>query len=62
MATKQPTIDQHEILHVHYPNDCCLCRAEGKVKELEYKIQQLEEKLKDSNKTTHNVDSNYFRW
>jgi len=22
-------INQHDILHQHYPNDCCLCRSEG---------------------------------
>ena len=27
-------IHQHDILHIHYPNDCCLCRSEQEVARL----------------------------
>ena len=40
--TKQLNIDQHQPLHVLYPNDCCLCKAEDRIKELEEKIKKLE--------------------
>jgi len=41
MSTKQLNINQHIPLHELYPNNCCLCRAEAKIKELEDKIMQL---------------------
>jgi hypothetical protein len=40
VATKTgPFPNQHDILHVHYPNDCCLCKAEARVVELETKLK-----------------------
>lgn len=35
MATKALNINQHIPLHNLYPDNCCLCKAEEKIKELE---------------------------
>lgn len=35
MATKALNINQHIPLHDLYPDNCCLCKAEQKIKELE---------------------------
>lgn len=32
--TKQNSTGQHYLLHMHYPNDCCLCKAEKKFADL----------------------------
>lgn len=41
MPTKALNINQHDVLHQHYPNDCCLCKAESKIKELENRVYEL---------------------
>ena len=33
--------DQHDLLHKYYPDNCCLCKAEQRIKELEKEISQL---------------------
>jgi len=33
--------DQHDMLHKAYPDNCCLCKAEQRIKELEKEISQL---------------------
>ena len=38
MSTKALNINQHIPLHNLYPNDCCLCKAEARIQELEYKL------------------------
>ena len=37
MATKAG-MDQHNMLHRHWPNDCCLCRQESRIRELEAEL------------------------
>lgn len=34
---KQGRSDQHQLLHFHYPGDCCLCTIENEKEEL-YKL------------------------
>lgn len=48
MATKIPGINQHIVLHELYPNDCCLCKAEVRIAELERKVRELEQ-VRDAN-------------
>ena len=31
MATKSTTAEQHELLHKHWPGDCCLCKTEAEL-------------------------------
>jgi len=38
-------VNQHDILHQHFPNDCCLCRVEQELAEARMKIVELESKL-----------------
>lgn len=44
-ATKYPFPNQHVILHQMYPNDCCLCKAEARIAELETKLKDFEERF-----------------
>ena len=45
MATKIGPANQHLILHDWYgATDCCLCRAEAKIRELEDRVKKLEQK------------------
>lgn len=52
MSTKQLLPNQHQPLHYIYgQNDCCLCRAEQRIKELEAALQkEIEQRVvkKDS--------------
>lgn len=49
MATKIGPTNQHEVLHKHYgPEDCCLCRAEQKVEELEKELRGLRMSILES--------------
>jgi uncharacterized coiled-coil protein SlyX len=42
MATKIAPVNQHEILHQHYlENNCCLCKAEARIKELEQQLSHV---------------------
>jgi len=46
MSTKIPLPNQHDLLHPFYgANDCCLCKAEERIKELERKVMELESQL-----------------
>ena len=46
MSYKALNINQHDPLHELYTSyDCCLCKAEQKIKELEEKIISLREEL-----------------
>jgi len=45
MSAKTTTPEQHKLLHQYWPNDCCLCTHEAKVKELEEKVKELEKRL-----------------
>ena len=38
MPTKQGPADQHIVLHQQWPTDCCLCRAQGRIAELETEL------------------------
>lgn len=38
-------INQHEILHQHFPGDCCLCKAEHRILELEKIVKTLVDRL-----------------
>ena len=43
---KQLTVDQCLVLHPIYgQNDCCLCKANQQIKELEAKVKELEAKV-----------------
>ena len=43
MATKQAPLNQHIILHQHYPDNCCLCREEDRVSKLKSALRTLTE-------------------
>lgn len=38
---KQGPFGQHQLLHAQWPNDCCLCRSEQRVKDLEAEVKDL---------------------
>ena len=40
MSVKQG-FDQHQLLHAHWPSDCCLCKYEKEVKRLRIVADQL---------------------
>jgi hypothetical protein len=40
MPTKQG-LDQHNILHQHFPNNCCLCRLEAENARYKAEIEEL---------------------
>ncbi len=45
--TRSPTkigVNQHDILHQHYPTDCCLCKAEARIRELERQLEDMRDK------------------
>ncbi len=44
--TTTPTkigVNQHDILHKHYPNDCCLCKAEARIRALERQLEDTQD-------------------
>jgi len=43
--TKIPTEDQHKIQHEKYPGNCCLCKAEAHIRELELELYETKNKL-----------------
>lgn len=46
MATKVLLPNQHDYLHPFYgAENCCLCKAEWRIQELEKRITQLEKEL-----------------
>jgi hypothetical protein len=47
MATKYRNINQHDILHQHYPDDCCLCKAEARIRELEVEVEKWKKFAKE---------------
>lgn len=50
MSTKIGTLEQHQLLHLHYPGDCCLCRLENNIKLKEAKTLDIDktcDKLKE---------------
>ena len=44
--TKQ-SINQHNILHQHFPNDCCLCAKEKDISYLQDKITRRNKQIAD---------------
>jgi len=42
---KTTTGDQHLVLHRYWLRDCCLCKHEETIKELQEKVKQLEKEL-----------------
>ena len=42
---KQFISDQHGLLHLQWPGDCCLCKCEDKIAALEKEIKKLRELL-----------------
>jgi hypothetical protein len=47
MTAKALLPSQCQILHQYYPpNECCLCKAELRVKELEEEVSRLQEVIK----------------
>lgn len=40
MSTKALNINQHIMLHQLYPDNCCLCKAEERIKVLEKQLQK----------------------
>ncbi len=42
MPTKQDTQEQHEKLHEHWPNNCCLCKLENKLIYYQNRVNCLE--------------------
>ena len=46
MSAKMGPLNQHDYLHPFYGEDnCCLCKAESRIQELERKVAELTEKL-----------------
>ncbi len=33
--------EQHNVLHQHFPNDCCLCRTESEIRQLKEENSKL---------------------
>ena len=76
MATKALNINQHIPLHNLYPDNCCLCKAEEKIKELECvlsawytifgttQLTHAEDRLnsaeKELNKLKKDLETNYI--
>ena len=51
MSNKQLLPNQHTPLHFIYgKDDCCLCRAQSRIAELEREVQLLKEKQVDTPK------------
>jgi predicted nuclease with TOPRIM domain len=48
MATKALTTDQCQVLHKHWPDDCCLCKSKERIAELERERDEAREKLAKS--------------
>lgn len=42
MTPTKAGINQHDILHQHYPGDCCLCKSETEILSLKAHIALLE--------------------
>ena len=42
MSVKQG-FDQHQLLHAHWPSDCCLCKYEKEVKRLQEHSQWIDD-------------------
>jgi hypothetical protein len=38
VAYKVGAFPQHQVLHAHWPNDCCLCRAEERAEKAETEL------------------------
>ena len=52
MVAKQFLPNQHDYLHPFYgEQNCCLCKAESRIKELEEKVAELEKQ----NKAKHRI-------
>ncbi len=47
MATKALNQHQHNMLHDYYPNNCCLCMAEERIRALKEELQCLKERVED---------------
>ena len=45
MTPTKVQLDQHNILHENFPNNCCLCKANDRVKELQIEIAELRAKI-----------------
>ena len=41
MSAKQGPLNQHNVLHQHFPGDCCLCRTESEIATLKTKCEDL---------------------
>lgn len=39
--------DQHDLLHRQWPTNCCLCAKELVITDLQLKVRELEERLKE---------------
>lgn len=46
MAAKLLTPSQCTLLHLYWPNDCCLCKANERIKKLEATARLRTKKLK----------------
>ena len=53
MATKALTADQHQPLHQRWPDNCCLCAAETRIKDLERERDEAVEKSDHDRKVAH---------
>lgn len=42
---KTTTPQQHDMLHLHWPNDCCLCTREQRITELEEALLDANERI-----------------
>ena len=57
MATKIGPLNQHEYLHPHYGvHDCCLCKAEERIKDLELELATAKVAIKEYRKYIDYID------
>ena len=63
MSTKIGPLNQHQFLHPHYgPDNCCLCKAEEKVKILKEFCEKLTKNSHPPDKEIQKlVDEHFWR-
>ena len=47
MATKHLTVDQCQVLHKTWPDNCCLCRVNAEKADLLSRVERLEAALRE---------------
>jgi len=48
MSAKIGPLNQHEYLHPHYgAHDCCLCKAEERIRQLESELKRAERTIQE---------------